>query len=102
VHRDIKPQNILFDDKGKAKLADFGVASFVTNDNDTLFKMEGTYNFMAPELVSKNGLGSGYSGRAADIWALGITFYSFVYYETPFKGDPANAMELFDQIEKKP
>lgn len=42
MHRDIKPQNILVDDEGNAKIADFSVAKKVALNNDTLYGIEGT------------------------------------------------------------
>jgi [calcium/calmodulin-dependent protein kinase] kinase len=41
---------------------------------------------MPPEACDKDKVKDGYSGKAADIWALGITFYAFVYLDVPFTG----------------
>jgi len=43
----------------------------------------------------------GFSGKAADIWAMGVTFYAFVFYRLPFSTTSQNPIDLFDQIEKK-
>lgn len=48
LHCDIKPQNVLVDEFGIAKLADFGTASII-GDNDILSGARGTYEFLAPE-----------------------------------------------------
>lgn len=66
IHRDIKPQNILFNSSGVAKLADFGVSA-VVRDEEFVKGTEGTYNFMAPEMLSPEVAKLGYSGRATDI-----------------------------------
>lgn len=95
VHRDIKPQNILQNADGSVKIADFGVADIV-GDHDLLKKTEGTYHFMAPECVTKEPNPDGYSGKAADIWALGVTFFAFIYYRAPF--DAEDALDLFEKI----
>lgn len=41
---------------------------------------------MPPEACDKDKVKDGYSGKAADIWALGITFFAFVYLDVPFTG----------------
>lgn len=98
IHRDIKPQNILQDKSGRIILADLGVAAIV-DDGDIQTKTEGTYHFMCPESLNKDGSNPGYSGKAADVWALGITFFTFIYYKLPFNNE--NLMDLFDIIENK-
>lgn len=72
MHRDIKPQNILFDEEFTAKLADFGLSELCEDDDIKLDSAEGTYYFMAPELFSKH---KGIDGKPVDIWALGISFF---------------------------
>jgi serine/threonine-protein kinase len=66
VHRDVKPSNILIDNRGNAHLVDFGVAAFV--DEDTRQRIAGTPRFMAPEQRRGEQV-----GPAADQYALGRT-----------------------------
>jgi [calcium/calmodulin-dependent protein kinase] kinase len=75
----------LIGDDGKAKITDFGVSTII-RDGDLLNNNQGTYHFMAPETLSaeKN---QGYSGRAADLWSLGVTFFAFTFLAVPFNGD---------------
>jgi len=98
IHRDIKPQNILQTLDGTIKIADFGVADIVEGE-DFIKKSEGTYHFMAPESVTTNQNPKGYSGKVADIWAMGVTFYAFAFYKVPFYG--SDALELFENIENQ-
>ena len=82
VHRDIKPQNILITKDKRAKLADFGVSQLFEEGDDKLTKTEGTYHFMAPECCDPEV--DAFSGKAVDIWALGVTLYAMIYKQLPF------------------
>ena len=93
-HRDIKPENILVDGDGNGKLADFGSAKFFAGEDDMMRGSVGTYHFFAPELCNENI--KEYSGRAADIWALGITLYAMVFNKLPFCS--LQDVELLDKI----
>ncbi len=81
LHCDIKPQNVLVDEYGIAKLADFGAASII-GDNDILSGAKGTYEFLAPECCNPEQ--RFFSGKAADIWALGVTIFCLTFNELPF------------------
>ena len=86
MHRDIKPQNILFSDEYHAKLIDFGVSKVLEDSSspDTVKQTEGTYHFMPPEACDPDI--DEYSGKAADIWALGVTLFTLLYNRVPFWG----------------
>ena len=70
----------------KVKLADFGSSQMFCGE-DTIFKHRGTMMFLAPECFkSSNQIATlFYSGRKADIWALGMTVWALVFNELPFK-----------------
>ncbi|OHS96250.1 Spindle assembly checkpoint kinase [Tritrichomonas foetus] len=70
AHRDIKPANILIDSYERLKLCDFGLSAQVSN-GEKCKKLAGSFLFMAPEIFEKNE----FDPYAADIYALGITFY---------------------------
>jgi len=53
--------------------------------------MAGTYQFMSPEALSSKDK-KGFSGKAADIWSLGVTFYSFFFLELPFSSNSLNGI----------
>ncbi len=84
VHRDIKTDNILFDDHGNAVVADFGIARAVVNHaKQTGTNMVvGTPQYFAPEQARGQVL----DGRA-DIYALGVTLYRAATGALPFNGD---------------
>ena len=85
VHRDIKPDNIMFTKRGEVKLADLGIAKGDGKDNDLTKTnmMIGTPAYLPPEQAQN---AKGVDARA-DIYSLGATFYEMLTGETPFSGD---------------
>ena len=103
VHRDIKPENVLINSKGRAVLADFGVAHFSSQSNARSMRLsstEGTHQFWPPEYCSEVKGQSDPKGRPVDIWALGVTLYAFVFGELPFWD--ADSTSLFRKIAREP
>ncbi len=74
------------------KLSDFGVSHIFTGSNDTLKTTAGTPAFLAPEACTD----SPYSGKIADIWAVGIALYMMAFGHAPFHGD--SYMETYQNI----
>jgi calcium/calmodulin-dependent protein kinase kinase 2 len=84
IHRDIKPDNCLITEDDVLKIVDFGVSEMFEKDSDmTTAKSAGSPAFMPPELcVAKHG---SVSGKAADIWSMGVTLYCLRFGTIPFE-----------------
>ncbi len=84
VHRDVKPQNVLLDPHGHAKVADFGIAREL-EASDGLTKtgrVLGTTDYVSPE----QAMGESVTGQS-DIYSLGIVLFEMLTGEVPFKGE---------------
>jgi len=94
IHRDLKPENLLLASKEKGavvKLADFGLAVEVSNDEPRWFGFAGTPGYLSPEVLRKEPY-----GKAVDLWACGVILYILLVGYPPFWDDDQN--RLYEQI----
>jgi serine/threonine-protein kinase len=90
VHRDVKPQNVLIDPNGRAKVTDFGIARSLEAQGLTATgRVLGTTDYVSPE----QALGHEVTGQS-DIYSLGIVLYEMLTGETPFKADTQVAVAM--------
>lgn len=90
IHRDIKPDNIMFDERGNAILTDFGIAKAKFASKMTATgTLIGTPHYMSPEQLK----GQAVDGRS-DIYSLGIMFYEMLTGRVPFEGEDTYSIGL--------
>ena len=90
VHRDVKPQNVLIDEEGSAKVTDFGIARTLDEEGLTADgRVLGTTDYVSPE----QALGQSVTGQS-DLYSLGIVLFEMVTGEVPFKGENQVAVAM--------
>ena len=98
VHRDVKPQNVLIDEEGSAKVTDFGIARTLEEDGLTADgRVLGTTDYVSPE----QALGQHVTGQS-DLYSLGIVLYEMLTGEVPFKGENQVAVAMKHVREEVP
>ena len=98
VHRDIKPQNVLIDPEGSAKVTDFGIARSLTEEGLTADgRVLGTTDYVSPE----QALGHAVTGQS-DIYSLGIVLFEMLTGDVPFRGDNQVAVAMRHVREELP
>jgi len=96
VHRDLKPQNVMVDEDGNARIMDFGIARSLEAKGITdAGVMIGTPEYMSPEQVEGKE-----TDQRSDIYSLGVTLYEMITGRLPFEGDSPLSIALKHKTEE--
>jgi eukaryotic-like serine/threonine-protein kinase len=98
VHRDVKPQNVLIDEEGTAKVTDFGIARSLTEEGLTADgRVLGTTDYVSPEQALGRDV-----GPQSDLYSLGIVLYEMLTGDVPFHGENQVAVAMKHVREELP
>jgi eukaryotic-like serine/threonine-protein kinase len=98
VHRDVKPQNVLIDEEGRAKVTDFGIARSLTEEGLTADgRVLGTTDYVSPEQALGQDV-----GPQSDLYSLGIVLYEMLTGDVPFHGENQVAVAMKHVREELP
>jgi eukaryotic-like serine/threonine-protein kinase len=86
VHRDVKPSNLMLDERGSVRLADFGIARLLGSTVTTTLQPIGTMPYIAPEQLEGERV-----GPPADVYSLGLVLIESLTGRRVFDGPPAVA-----------
>ncbi len=100
VHRDVKPGNVLVDQNGLVKVADFGIARAITATTDDHLTQVGTVMGTATYFSPEQARGDAVDPRS-DIYSLGCVLYELVVGRPPFSGDSPVAI-AYKQVHESP
>ena len=98
MHRDVKPQNVLIDEEGTAKVTDFGIARTLTEEGLTADgRVLGTTDYVSPEQALGHEV-----GPQSDLYSLGIVLFEMLTGDVPFSGENQVAVAMKHVREELP
>ena len=98
IHRDLKPQNIMIDREGRARIMDFGLSRFLESEGMTgTGVMLGTPEYMSPEQVEARDVDA-----RSDLYAMGVILFEMVTGRVPFEGQTPLAVAIKHKSEAPP
>ena len=89
VHRDVKPQNVIIDGEGQAKVADFGIARAVNSDMTETGAIVGTVQYLSPEQAHGQPV-----DQRSDLYSAGVVLYELLTGRVPFDGEAPVSIAL--------
>jgi beta-lactam-binding protein with PASTA domain/tRNA A-37 threonylcarbamoyl transferase component Bud32 len=96
IHRDFKPQNVIVDAEGRAKVTDFGIARAGASDMTQTGSIMGTAQYLSPEQAQGEAVSA-----ASDLYSIGIILYEMLTGRVPFDGESAVTIAL-KQVNEAP
>jgi eukaryotic-like serine/threonine-protein kinase len=89
VHRDLKPQNVIVDDEGKATVTDFGIARAGASEITQAGSVMGTPHYLSPEQAQGQAVTA-----VSDLYSIGVILYEALAGQVPFEADSAVAIAM--------
>ncbi len=89
IHRDFKPHNVIVDERGHAKVTDFGIARAGASEMTETGSIMGTAHYLSPEQAQGHAVTA-----ASDLYSIGVMLYELLAGKLPFEGESAVAIAL--------
>jgi serine/threonine-protein kinase len=96
VHRDVKPQNVIVDEEGRAKVADFGIARAGASQMTETGTIVGTVQYISPEQAEARPVDA-----RSDLYSAGVVLYELLTGQVPFEGESVVSIAI-RQINERP